>query len=106
MAYGIKIFRHIFSQSLLPTIKSYWQISLYFKSQESLATVSILNQFMLVKDGKKKRMSRNLMSENKIKWIKYEGHSSNSYDNDNIKMANWNIMIVPVIIMIIATVVP
>ena len=52
MAYGIKIFRHIFSQSLLPTIKSYWQISLYFKSQESLATVSILNQFMLVKGGK------------------------------------------------------
>ena len=46
------------------------------------------------------------MSENKIKWTKYESHSSNSYGNDNIKMANWNIMIVPVIIMIIITVVP
>lgn len=46
------------------------------------------------------------MSENKIKWIKYESYSSSSYGNDNIEMANWNIMIVPVIIMIIVTVVP
>ena len=32
------------------------------------------------------------MNENKIKWIKYESHSNNSYGNDDIKMANWNIV--------------